>query len=408
MNASLPTLISVEEAWTHIQTGVTLMPEVSCPLEEAHGRVLREPIHADRDLPPFDRATLDGVAISSEAWRAGVREFAVEGEQPAGAPPGSIAHPLGCLEIMTGAPLPRGADCVVRIEDVTIRNGRALIGGNAQAATMDGVHPRGSDHAKGDLLLSAGRRLRAAQIAIAASVNAAQLTVSRQPSVAIVATGDELVSPGSPAAAHQVRLSNTYALRAALASSGYPDVSSFHLTDNYDILYCNLAEILKERDVLVLTGGVSMGKRDFVPAVLEALGVRPVFHKVKQRPGKPLWFGLAPAGKPVFGLPGNPVSALVGFYRYVLPALEHMIGAEAGPREVARLDADVRFEPDLTLFMPAAAWFDDDGTMWASPRPVNTSGDVAGLAEVDGVVELERTRNVFPKGMAAVFHRFTG
>jgi molybdopterin molybdotransferase len=260
------------------------------------------------------------------------------------------------------------------------------------------VHRRGSDSRQGDLLLDAGVRLGAPEIAIAAGAGMARIRVSAQPRVIVISTGDELVEPGDPIEPHQVRRSNAYAVMASLRSHGYQRVADDHLDDDAYELRERLQLHLSTHDVLILSGGVSMGKLDLVPRVLAQLGVQRVFHKIAQRPGKPMWFGIAPNGAAVFALPGNPVSTLVCLARYVLPALRAAMGGRDEPPRRIALAAPIEVKPPLALFMPVLISTDDWGRPWAEPRPTNGSGDFVALAATAGFVELPPGPNVFPKG----------
>lgn len=406
MGAVLKTLIDVAEADAILAEALPVFPAEEAPLAEAAGRVLREDVRAERDQPPFHRVTMDGIAFSSEAWRGGRREFRVEGLQAAGDPQRRLESPEGCIEVMTGAVLPEGCDCVVRIEDVDLQDGTARLTADGPIKPMQNVHRQGTDHEAGTLVLEAGRRLNGPSIGLAASCGRASLRVGRPPVIGIATTGDELVDPGEPLLPHQIRRSNPYALAAALQRRGFPHPQLRHIMDDEKRLEEVLGELLGACGVLILTGGVSMGRFDYVPSVLQALGVMPLFHKVRQRPGKPLLFGLGPSGQAVFALPGNPVSALVCLYRYVMPSLERALGLRARPQPLAALAEPVEFAPDLAYFLPVRVRFDDGGRLVASPRPANTSGDVAALADSDGFVELERTRNHFPAGHVAALYRW--
>ena len=267
------------------------------------------------------------------------------------------------------------------------------------------IHRRGTDTRQGALLLSAGARLRAPEIAIAASAGMARIRVSSQPMLAVISTGNELVEPGEPILPHQIRRSNAYAIVAALRQHGFQRVADDHMLDDVAELKRRLKFHLETHDVLVLSGGVSMGKFDFVPQVLDELGVRTVFHKVAQRPGKPMWFGVASSGAAVFALPGNPVSTFVCLSRYVLPAL-FAAWARTPSRPKKWLSGARWRTPRTYLFMPVRVEVDDWGRAWAIPRPTNGSGDFTSLAGTDGFVELPPGPNKYPKGFVTRLHRW--
>ncbi|QYM79099.1 molybdopterin molybdotransferase MoeA [Horticoccus luteus] len=373
-----------------------------CPLEAAHGRVLRADVRADRDLPPFDRVTMDGYAVRTAVIAAGTRTFRIEGTQAAGMRAlklSPVEH--ACVEVMTGAVLPEGADAVVPFEQTT-RDGDVvtLAAGVAPPAGFS-IHRRRSDHAAGEVVVPAGRRISGREIAVAASVGASTLTVSAQPKIAVVVTGDELVEVDDAVGPHQIRRSNDHAVRAALIAAGFPRVERFHLRDLPSEIEHRLWHILAEYDAVLLTGGVSKGKFDFMPAALAAQGVREVFHGVAQRPGKPFWFGVTSHHKPVFALPGNPVSAYTCLHRYVLPALAHASGIVAPAPRLVALATPVNFAPPLAYLLPVRLGSGPHAELLATPDPSNTSGDFAGLIGTDGFVELPADRTAFPIGTVA-------
>jgi molybdopterin molybdotransferase len=268
------------------------------------------------------------------------------------------------------------------------------------------IHRQGSDHRAGTVVLAPGSVLTPAAVAIIASCGLQTVEVSTLPTLRVISTGNELVPPGLPVLPHQVRLSNGPALVAMLKERGFDDCRHEHLPDEPELLRSRLARHLREAEVLILSGGVSMGKADFVPQVLADLDVRTVFHKISQRPGKPMWFGVGPDGQGVFALPGNPVSTLVCCRQYVLPALFDASGREPRKPEWAVLTEDVSFKADLTFFMPVMLRSNVDGSLRARPVPTNTSGDFTALGGTDGYVELAREQNYFSQGSPVPLHRW--
>jgi molybdopterin molybdotransferase len=382
------------------------LPIESLPLTQCAGAVLRENVYAERDAPPYDRVAMDGIALSSRAVADGARSFRIQATQAAGDPPLALATSADCIEVMTGSVLPAGTDCIVPVEDLTLAPGLASLADTARAEPWQHVHRRGTDTRQGSLLLSAGQRLRAPEVAIAASAGMARIRVSSQPMLAVISTGNELIEPGEPVLAHQVRRSNAYAIVGALREHGFQRVADDHIQDDARALHARLRFHLETHDVLVLSGGVSMGRFDLVPKVLGELGVRTIFHKVAQRPGKPLWFGVAPSGAAVFGLPGNPVSTLVCLTRYVLPALKGSLGQSSIPVQRMALGAPFTVKPSLTHFIPVRVEQDDWGRDWALPAPTNGSGDFTALAGTDGFVELPPGPNTYAKGFVTRLYRW--
>lgn len=377
-----------------------------CPLLQAQGRVLRADVRADRDLPPFDRVTMDGYAVRAAAIAAGTHTFRVEGVQAAGMRAFKLsAAPDACLEIMTGAVLPEGADCVVPYEETT-RDGATmtLLNGATRLVAGNAIHRRGDDHPANEVIVRAGTRLTGREIAVAAACGYGVVTVSQLPRIAVISTGDELVEVDASVAAHQIRRSNDYALRAALTLAGYPQVERFHFRDVRHEIEHLLWHILAEFDVVVVTGGVSKGKFDYLPAELDRQNVKKIFHTVAQRPGKPLWFGVSARQTPVFALPGNPVAAYTCLHRYVLPALARASGLAAVAPRMAALGSAVTFKPKLTYFPPVKLASGPRGELLAKPEESNTSGDFTGLVGTDGFLELPAEPTEFPAGYVARFH----
>jgi molybdopterin molybdotransferase len=400
-------LLTPAEADALIGQHLQCLPIESLPLVQCAGGVLRENIYAERDQPPFDRVAMDGIALDSHAVAAGCRSFRVQATQAAGDPPLTLAAPGACIEVMTGAVLPLGCDSVVAVEEIISSGGEAALAAALRVEPWHNVHRRGSDTRQGTLLVSTGTRLHAPEVAIAAAAGMARIRISSQPMLVVISTGNELIEPGEPVLAHQVRRSNAYAIVSALREHGFQRVADDHVQDDAEELRERLRFHLETHDVLVLSGGVSMGRFDLVPQVLEELGVRTIFHKVAQRPGKPLWFGMAPTGAAVFGLPGNPVSTLVCLARYVLPALLASLGQSPPAPERLALGAPVTVNPPLTYFMPVRIEQDDWGRPWAMPAPTNGSGDFTALAGTDGFVELPPGPNTYKKGFVTRLFRWS-
>jgi molybdopterin molybdotransferase len=388
-----------------IENRIARMPDESRPLEQCLGQTLREDVHAERENPPFDRVCMDGIAICSDGSQD-AREFVVEGTQAAGVPGGTLSNSFSAIEVMTGAVLPTGANCVIPLEEYDLADRIARLKANALREAYRNVQRRGADSRPGAPMLHAGTRLNAPEIAIVASAGLASVRVSRQPRVMVISTGDELVEPGKPIAQHQVRRSNAYAVVAALVGHGFQEVKNDHVLDDEDMLRQRLTRHLAESDALVLSGGVSKGKFDFVPKVLKELGVEEVFYQVAQRPGMPMWFGMTPQGCAVFGLPGNPIATLVCLVRYVVPALLTAMGARhTWPVPIA-LASPVKRGRTMTSFVPVVARCDAQGRGFAEPRIPNGSGDFLALAGTDGFVELSPQPESYPEGFIAAMYRW--
>jgi molybdopterin molybdotransferase len=307
---------------------------------------------------------------------------------------------------MTGAMLPRGTDCVIPMEEYELADNIVSLKTGVVGPPHRNVQRRGSDSQPGVPMLTVGTLLGPPEIAVVASAGLASVQVSRQPRFMVISTGDELVEPGRPIEEHQVRRSNAYAVVAALRKRGFEQVGNDHILDDERRLRDRLALHLSERDVLILSGGVSKGKFDLVPKVLKSLGVDEVFYQVAQRPGMPMWFGVAPEGQAVFGLPGNPVSTLVCLIRYVVPAMASAMSARRVPPEPIALASPVKFHRSVAYFLPVSVRHDDLGHAAAVPQPPNGPGDFLALTASDGFVELPPRSEAFPQGFVASFYRW--
>lgn len=387
-------LISVEKATEIILNQRIGFGTAFVRIDEAYGRVLAEPLLADRDFPPFDRVTMDGIAIDFQSFATGQRTFPIEGVQTAGEQQLTLQNPKSCIEVMTGASLPKGTNTVIRYEDLTIENGTASLEANIN--DKQNVHQKGEDHATGDLIIPEKTLLRSPELAVAATIGKSNLHVQRLPKIALITSGDELVSVNQTPLPHQIRHSNKYSIAALLTPYGITP-THFHITDDFDETKKQLKSALENFDVLILSGGVSMGKKDLIPDALAALGVEKLFHKIAQRPGKPFWFGRK-ADKLIFALPGNPVSSFVCSLRYVLPWLRQSINLEPLNFQYAKLTEEILFKPALTYFLQVRLTVDENATQWATPVRGNGSGDFANLTHANGFIELHANKTHFEKG----------
>ncbi len=397
-------MISVQEADILIKKQQLHLPLESVSLADSVGRVLREPLVADRDFPPFDRVTMDGVAIRYSAFANGTRSFPVDGVGAAGAPQIQLNKEEHCLEIMTGAVLPKGTDTVIRYEDVEINSGVATLQVD-QIRQGQNIHCQGEDRQKNSLIVQVGVQISPAEIAIAATIGKDQLLVSALPKVAVISTGDELVKVSEKPAPHQIRSSNAAMIKASLEILKIK-AHLFHLPDEPASIETRLNQLLIDFDVLILSGGVSKGKFDFLPEVLAKLSVQKHFHKVKQRPGKPFWFGSKEGVAVVFALPGNPVSSFSCLQRYVCPWLSTQLGITSRGMAYAKLTDEVNFKPDLTYFVPVKLSSATNGSLLAKPIKGNGSGDLANLTNADGFIELPAGKTTYDAGQAYLYYPY--
>jgi len=399
------TPITVQQADEAILAQLSVLPAEMKPLDRCVGHTLRQDVFAERDNPPFDRVCMDGIAIASAAFQSGVRRFLIESMQRAGVPGLRLSNPANAVEVMTGAMVPAGTDCIIPLEEYEQEGDIAALKPQAFADVSRNVQRRGEDSQPGVPMLRSGIRLGAAEIAVAASAGLAHISVTRQPRIIAISTGDELIEPGKPILEYQVRRSNAYAIVALLRDRGYGQVSDDHIRDNEAALTERLTRHLSEQDVLILSGGVSKGKFDLVPKVLEKVGVKQILYRVAQRPGMPMYFGVGPAGQAVFGLPGNPVATSICLVRYVLAALIYMSGrGQLAPSYMPLARAVPRGRIVATYFLPVAVQMDERGAPTAVPAPPNGPGDFLALTQTHGFLELPPQAAPFAAGHVARFH----
>jgi molybdopterin molybdotransferase len=364
------------------------------PLREAISRVLARDILSDRDYPPFHRSIRDGYAVRAAETHSGAQLKCID-ELKAGDTPTTCVAPGTCIQIMTGAALPDGADAVIMLEH-TSREGNAV---HLDRAVKPGQHVvrRGSEQVAGQTVLSAGTRIGFAEIAAAAQVGAANPVVTHKPRIAILSTGDEVVDFAATPGPFQIRNSNSVSLAAQVGLTGGAPVVLGNARDSLDALRAKITAGL-EADALILSGGVSMGKYDLVEPVLSEFAAEIVFDAVAIRPGKPAVFALC-KGKPVFGLPGNPVSTMVTFDLFVRPAIDILSGAEPRPLPFieATLTASLSEKAGLTHFLPAKlTWRSDKAHV--SAVPWQGSGDVVAMAHANCLLVVPADRETIEAG----------
>ena len=395
-------LIKVEDALEIILNSTESFGVERLPLENSLNRVLKEALRADRDLPPFNRVSMDGIAIRYESFEKGNLKFKIEGIQAAGSPQLELKSDDGCLEVMTGAVLPINANAVIPYEMTRIENGYATVQVDTVAA-MQNVHLKGLDRKQNELLVEEGRMISSAEIGVLATVGVPEVQVAKLPRIAIISTGDELVEVDQTPLPHQIRMSNVHSLRALIEPYGIqPDLH--HLIDDPVQLKDTISKLLSEYDVLMFSGAVSKGKFDYLPQILDELNVKKLFHRVRQRPGKPFWFGKRDKVT-VFAFPGNPVSTCVSCTHYFVPWLRKSLGLQALTQNFAVLDSDFSFKPVLTYFLQVKL-VNRNGGLYAIPEAGNGSGDLANLTLNDAFLVLEAERENFKKGEVFPYFAF--
>ncbi|CAM3724723.1 molybdopterin molybdotransferase MoeA [Elizabethkingia bruuniana] len=388
-------MISVQQAEEIVLSQYQDYGKESISYDLVIGRVLAEDILADRDLPPFDRPTVDGIAIRFTSYEEGFRSFNIKTIQSAGETSVAIDSEDQCIEIMTGAALDSTVDTVIRYEDITVDNGIATI--NINIKKGQNIHLKGKDKKAGEILVNANQVITPAIIGIAASVGKTSLWVKKLPKIAIISTGDEMISPELTPTAFQLRRSNGVTISSVLEKYKIK-ADLIHLNDDYEEIKKELSNYIDTYDILLMSGGVSMGKFDYLPQVCEELGIKKLFHKIKQRPGKPFWFGKSQNQKLVFAFPGNPVSVFMCLHRYFIPWLERSLEIPQSSPLYAILENDIEFPFSLQYFAQTKLQINKQGQLIANIVDTNGSGDFSHLAETNAFVELPLEQNTFRKG----------
>lgn len=391
-------MISVKEAKRFIQQNIKPLPLHKLQLAMAAGQVLGTDIYAELDIPAFEQSSMDGYAIRFEDRGQPLK---IHGEMQAGTAAQFTLLPQYAARIFTGAPLPSGADTVVMQEKVEISDG-AIIIHDADLVKGANVRNKGAEAAKGALAITAGSRLIPAAIGFLAGIGKTEAEVYQTPAVGIIVTGKELQQPGKDLSFGQVYESNSYALTAALEQAQISKINFYAADDDLDELTAVLQEALDNNDVILLTGGVSVGDYDFVLRAAERCGISQIFHKVRQKPGKPLYFGKK-EDKVIFGLPGNPSSVLSCFYQYVLLALEKLTNQPSGTLKVfdAVLMHAYAKPAGLTHFLKAHF---DDGKV--TPLHAQESFRMSSFAQANGMIELGEEETAFAAGAKVKVYLF--
>jgi molybdopterin molybdotransferase len=382
-------LIGLEEARARVLEGVRPLPAEPVALAEALGRVLAADVSAPANVPGFDNSAMDGFAVRAQDTVDAPVVLEVVDEARAGHPASAALEAGQAIRISTGAPLPEGADAIVRVEDTQPSgDGRVEVGTSVDRATD--VRRAGDDVRAGEAVLGRGTRLGPAELGVLASVGLAQVPCASKPRVAIFTSGDELVQPGEPLPPGAIYDTNLLAVAAQAQRAGATVVRTGTLPDDEQVITDMLGGAL-DADAVVVCGGVSVGAHDHVKSALRALGVREVFWGVALRPGKPTWFGAlerASGRALVFGLPGNPVSAMVTFHLFARPALEALLGAAPGERRVqAIMDESYAKEPGRAHVVRCHAQAREDG--WhVRPTGAQASHLLTSMLEADALAFL--------------------
>jgi molybdopterin molybdotransferase len=390
-------MISVEEALGILLSNLPECKVERIPFSSALGRILAENLVATCDIPPFHRSAVDGYALLSSDVEHAPVELAVVGESRAGGGMPGALRPGEAITIMTGAPVPDGADCVQMVEHSRLSSAGRKVTILKSAKAHENIAPRGSEASSGEGVLDSGHRIGPAEIAVMATFGYREVDAYRKPTVAIVATGDELVELDQSPRPDQIRNSNAYCLAGQLR---YMDIEADYLgiaKDDREELRRKMLLGL-ERDVLIITGGVSMGEYDFVQDVFHDLGLEILFSKVAIKPGKPTVFARR-GDNLVFGLPGNPISALVTFECFVRPVLGRLCGMKMPelPRMKGELLADMKQSPGRMAFLPAWVFWEEGG--WkVEPLVWKSSADIIGFTHANATFIFPKNRDFLSRG----------
>jgi molybdopterin molybdotransferase len=380
-------VLTPQQTWHSILSHVAALPPQKQALADALDRVLAEPVVADRDLPPADRSAMDGFAVRAADLEHPPVVLSVAGEVAAGSPSEPWVAPGTCVRIFTGGNVPPGADTVIKGED-TRSEATDQIAFSTAERQGENILRQGENARKGSVLVPAGVVLGPGHLAACAAAGYAEVLVVRKPRVAIITTGRELLEPSAQPSPHQERDSNQVLIAASLSSAGVPVERAERVSDERQPLTERLRAALLAADAVVMSGGVSVGAYDFVPAAVADVGARILVHGVSMKPGKPFLFALTPEGRPIFGLPGNPLSAAVGLHEFVLPALRRMSGVDeraCRPMVRARLREELPNNPGRQRYLLARLTWTTDGAS-ATPVPSQSSADVVAGAQADGFI----------------------
>ena len=395
MKKELEVMIEVQRAHTLIAQHTQRLVPQCIPLVQAVGLRLAESLYSEGDVPAFWQSSVDGYAFS---WTEGERNYQLIGEVPAGSGRPPALLPKQAVRIFTGAPLPEGADTVV-MQERTLVEGLEITLNDPDLSKGSNVRPPGSEIAAGALALEEGSLLLPGSIGFLAGMGKAEVVVYPRPKVAILVTGNELQAPGQPLAYGQVYESNSVLLQAALLQLGIQEVWVQRVSDQLEELQSAVERAIAQADVVLVTGGVSVGDYDFTYRAAERGGIELIFHKIKQKPGKPLLFGHK-GERLFFGLPGNPASVLTCFYEYVFPALGQLQGNRKGlDTKKAPLSSVFKKKPGLTQFLKAH--FDGQQVHLASAQ---ASYQLAGFATANCLAVFPEDWEVVEAGTLVEIH----
>ncbi|MBX7257672.1 MAG: molybdopterin molybdotransferase MoeA [Candidatus Hydrogenedentes bacterium] len=408
-------MIRLQHAWEILAREITPLETHHVPLARAQAAYLGESVLASEDIPRFDCAAMDGYALRHADVTGTDTRLIVAGEIFAGSKEMPHTHPGHCHRIFTGANLPLDADTVVPVEQTSTRS-FSDGAGCAEVCILElpekgaYIYRRGGNARSGSTLLAKGSRVGSRQIGLIATTGRATVCVYRRPRIRILNTGAELTDVNAPADSHQIYNSTGPMLAAALAESGFHEVACETVPDNVDATIESIAAACAVSDVVIVTGGISAGLYDYVPKAIQGLGGEIIYHGIAMKPGKPQLFARSPYGIPIFGLPGNPLSSVVGFYELVLPAIRRLSGCPietCRPELVLPLTNEMRNDSERLMVVPAQIAHKPNGS-YVSPRPPTGSADLVTSATVDGAILLDPNLGQVQAGTPVAFRPWGG
>jgi molybdopterin molybdotransferase len=374
-------MIDVKEAISLILGEAREFVSEEISIDDCYGRILAEEVHADRDYPPFNRSAMDGFALRHEDLSS-YTNFKIIEEVHAGSIAEKKIQKGTCIKIMTGAPVPEEADLVIKVEDARIESTKVSFK-STDLSPWTNISKKGEDIKQGEIILNKGQACTPNVISVLAVLGKARVRVFTLPKISIISTGNELVPPGSPVLPHQIRDSNSFALKGFLMDYHCKVHKHLLIKDDKESIQNALTSLMNS-DILILSGGVSMGDADFVPEALEASKVSKLFHKVAIKPGKPIWFGRSANKGVVFGLPGNPMSCQVAFKVFIEPYLRKCFSMGPSPLPIFRLSSDKKKKTKFDEYFPCKFSNGKESTELL-PVQFNGSGDVLSTLQSDGL-----------------------
>lgn len=389
-------MLNYKEAQQIITSLAKSFGQETLSLDEAYGRVLAEQVFADRDYPPFNRATMDGYAINFKDWGQSINNYAVKEVVFAGQRYQQEVTSGECYKIMTGASVPLNVDLVIRREDATEENGQVSFNIN-QPKPFQNIAKKGEDIQADTCIIDQNIICPPSVIALLATVGKATVQVEKLPNVALFTTGDEVVEPGQPVSDIQIRNSNQFLLKSLLKQWQIKPAICKHILDDKEQLKQAISAALNS-DMIILCGGVSAGDADYVPEILESLGVKKLFHKLSIKPGKPIWCGQLPSGGLVFALPGNPFSCHVTFKLFIEHYLKTCFGLREAEWPMLPLSAEKLKKTEFDEFFPALV------NQTVMPVLFNSSGDIKAALKANAIALHSAASPVLPTGDLVAFH----